>query len=36
MTSTQHSFQCPKPTHRLIRLPRRDRLFIVDLDVGQV
>ena len=36
MTSIQHSFQCPKPTHRLHPFTRRDRLFIVDLDVGQV
>ena len=36
MTSTQHSFQCPKPTHRLHQFTRQDRLFIVDLDVGQV
>ena len=36
MTSTQHLFQCPKPTHRLHPFTRRDRLFIVDLDVGQV
>lgn len=36
MTSTQHSFQCPKPTHRLHPFTRQDRLFIVDLDVGQV
>ena len=36
MTSTQHSFQCPKPTHRLHQFTRRERLFIVDLDVGQV
>ncbi len=36
MTSTQHSFQCPKPTHRLHSFTRRDRFFIVDLDVGQV
>ncbi len=36
MTSTQHLFQCPKPTHRLHPFTRQDRLFIVDLDVGQV
>ena len=36
MTSTQHLFQCPKPTHRLHPFTRRDRFFIVDLDVGQV
>ncbi|MYA54935.1 glycosyltransferase [Candidatus Poribacteria bacterium] len=36
MTSTQHSFQSPKPTHRLHPFTRQDRLFIVDLDVGQV
>jgi hypothetical protein len=36
MTSIQHSFQCPKPTHRLHQFTRQDRLFIVDLDVGQV
>ncbi|MCY3722134.1 MAG: hypothetical protein OXG97_07920, partial [Candidatus Poribacteria bacterium] len=36
MTSTQHSFQPPKPTHRLHPFTRQDRLFIVDLDVGQV
>ena len=36
MTSTQRLFQCPKPTHRLHPFTRQDRLFIVDLDVGQV
>ena len=36
MTSTQHLFQCPKPMHRLYQFTRRDRIFIVDLDVGQV
>ena len=36
MTSTQCLFQCPKPTHRLHPFTRQDRLFIVDLDVGQV
>ena len=36
MISTQHSFQCPKPTHRLHPFTRRDRLFIVDLDVGKM
>lgn len=36
MTSTQHLFHCPKPTHRLHPFTRRDQLFIVDLDVGQV
>ena len=36
MTSTHHSFHCPKPTHRLHQFTRQDRLFIVDLDVGQV
>lgn len=36
MTSTQHSFHCPKPTHRLHPFTRQNRLFIVDLDVGQV
>ena len=36
MTSTQLLFQCPKPTHRLHQFTRQDRLFIVDLDVGQI
>ena len=36
MTSTQHLFQSPKPVHRLHQFTRQDRLFIVDLDVGQV
>ena len=36
MTSTQRLFQYPKPTHRLHLFTRQDRLFIVDLDVGQV
>lgn len=36
MTSTQRLFQPPKPTHRLHPFTRRDRLFIVDLDVGKV
>ena len=36
MTSTQRLFQCPKPTHRLHQFTRQDRLFIVDLDVGQI
>ena len=36
MTSTHHSFHCPKSTHRLHSFTRQDRLFIVDLDVGQV
>lgn len=36
MTSTQHLFHCPKPTHRLHPFTRQDQLFIVDLDVGQV
>ena len=36
MTLTQPLFQCPKPTHRLHPFTRQDRLFIADLDVGQV
>ncbi len=36
MTSTQCLFQCPKPTHRLHPFTRQDRIFIVDLDLGQV
>ena len=36
MTSTQHLFQPPKPTHLLHQFTRQDRLFIVDLDVGKV
>ena len=36
MTSTYHSFHCPKPTHRLHPFMRQNRLFIVDLDIGQV
>jgi len=36
MTSTQRLFQPPKPIHRLHQFKRQDRLFIVDLDVGQV
>ncbi len=36
MTATQSLFQYPKPTHRLHPFTRQDRLFIVDLDVGQV
>lgn len=36
MTSTQRLFYCPKSTHRLHPFTRQDRLFIVDLDIGQV
>ena len=36
MTSTQRLFQSPKPIHRLHHFTRQDRLFIVDLDVGQI
>ena len=36
MTLTQPLFQCPKPIHRLHQFTRQDRVFIVDLDVGQV
>lgn len=36
MTLIQHSFQCPKPIHRLHQFTRQNRFFIVDLDVGQV
>ena len=36
MILEQHTFQCPKPRHRLHQFTRRDRLFIVDLDVGQI
>ena len=36
MTATQLLFQSPKPIHRLHQFTRRDRFFIVDLDVGKV